>query len=118
VVKEREVKRTIVLVFRLVHRVVYRIDVVDNRVDVVDGRDNMVLHSLLRQVVVDASGTKTVLVGRTDLCGGFPATGTIGLVEAISADAYTGRQLEIGSVKAVFAHLFKVARLIKIYGYL
>jgi hypothetical protein len=63
------------------------------------------MHALLRQVVVDASSTKTVLVGVTDLCRVFPATGAIGLVEAISADAYTRRQLEIGSVKAMFAHL-------------
>jgi len=65
----------------------------------------MVLHALLRQVVVDARSTKTVLVGLTDLCRGFPATGAIGLVEAIAADADTGRQLEIGSVETVFAHL-------------
>ena len=65
----------------------------------------MVLHAFLRQVVVDARSTKTVFAGRTDLCRGFPATYTIGLVEAILADADAGRQLEIGSVKAVIAHL-------------
>jgi len=63
------------------------------------------MHALLRQVVVDARSTKTLLVGLTDLCRGFPATHTIGLVEAIAADADAGRQLEIGSVKAVIAHL-------------
>jgi len=80
----------------------------------------MMMHPLLRQVVVDAGSTKTVFVGLTDLSYGFPATGAIGLVEAISADGCAGRQVEIVSVKAVFAH-FKVQkslRLIKIYGYL
>jgi len=76
------------------------------------------MHSLLRQVVVDTGSTKTVLVGVTDLCRGFPATCTIRLVEAISADAGAGRKLEIGSVETVIAHLIKVVRLIKIYGYL
>jgi hypothetical protein len=65
----------------------------------------MVIHSLLRQVVVNTGSTKTVLVGVTDLCRGFPATCTIGLVEAISADAGAGRKLEIGSVETVIAHL-------------
>jgi len=72
----------------------------------------------LRQVVVDAGSTKTFLVGLTDLSYGFPATRTIGLVEAISADGCAGRQVEIVSVKAVIAHFQKVLGLIKIYGYL
>jgi hypothetical protein len=55
--------------------------------------------------VVYARSTPTFVVGFTDLGYGFPATYTIGFVEAISADAGTGRQLEIGSVEAMVAHL-------------
>jgi hypothetical protein len=48
----------------------------------------------------------------------LPASTAIRLVEAISTNAESGRELKIGSVETVFAHLFKVAKLIKIYGYL
>jgi hypothetical protein len=93
-------------------------DVVNNRIDLVDGIvDNIVINKYLWQVV-RARSTPTVLVGFTDLSYGLPATRTIRLVETITANTYAGRQLEIGSVKAVFAHLFKVLGLIKIYGYL
>jgi hypothetical protein len=71
---------------------------------------------LVRYVI----GTRSThpFVGFADLCDGIPATYTIRLIETFRANADTGRQLEIGSVEAMVAHLFKVTRLIKIYGYL
>jgi hypothetical protein len=71
---------------------------------------------LVRYVV----GTRSThaFVGFADLSDGIPATYTIRLVETFRANADTGWQLEIGSVEAMVAHLQKVVKLIKIYGYL